>query len=111
MAGNRLGSKSKYEYTSDTGAKYILTLDDDLVVTNSGLVPLPANSTATPKPSRFQPRVVYAQQFIAGQGNARKALVAGTTAAALYATNSPQELTIDGETFTTTGRRGETQTF
>lgn len=111
MPGNRLGSKSKYVYTNDFGDEYLLTLDDDLVLTNSGLTVAPAGTTAQPAPKRFQPRGVYVQQFIAGQGNARKFLVAGTPAAGLYATNSPQDVTIDGETFTSTGRRGERQTF
>lgn len=111
MPGNRLGSKSKYEYTSDLGVLYLLTLDDDLVVTNSGLAVAGSATIAVPAPKRFRPRRVYAQQFIAGQGFARKQLVAGTSAAGLYATNSPQTVTIDGEEFTTTGRAGESQTF
>lgn len=111
MPGNRLGNKTKVEYTSDLGTKYLLTIDDDLIISNSGLTVAGATTTAVPAPKRFKPRGVYAQQFIAGQGFARKFLIAGTAAAGLYATNSPQTVAIDGEDFVTTGRRGERQTF
>lgn len=107
LAGNRLGTKSVYGYTTDAGVEINLLLDDDLVLTNSGLV---LNDEGQPKPQRFKPRVVFAQAIV-GNRVVRKALVCGTSAAALYASSTPQDVTIDGQVFTTTGRRGETQSF
>lgn len=114
--GQYSGSRGKYVYTSDDGREYVLTLDDTLVMTNSGLTVYdPAtNTTAQNKPLRFKPRVVFWQGAI-GTGAAakfvRKALIAGTTASGLFSAKAPQAITIDGASGTTTGRRGEKMTF
>lgn len=117
LPGNRLGSKTKYLYESDGGSTYVLKIDPDLAVTGSGLVAGTAGSTV---PKRFKPRGVYVQASVpavttpgseAPATVARKFLIAGTVDAALYATNTPQVVTIDGLAFTTTGRRGEKQSF
>lgn len=107
LTGNRLGSKTRVVYTSDTGAEYNMRIDPDLVISNSGLV---AGSTGSTPPSRFSPRVVFAQLEEAGKIY-RKKLVAGTNDSGLYATNTPQVIVIDTASFTTTGRKGEKQTF
>lgn len=107
FSGNRLGPKAKYQYTADNGATYVLTLDPDLVVAGSGLV---AGNVGQTAPKRFKPRVVFAQFIDAGKIY-RKSLIAGTIDGALFASNTPQVVTIDGAAFTTTGRRGEQQTF
>lgn len=105
--GNSLGEKSVFTYVSDAGGLINLLLDDDLVISNSGLS---LGEAGQPKPLRFKPRVVFAQARVGGRVK-RKALVCGTSDSALYATNVPQSFNIDGLIFTTTGRRGETQSF
>ena len=107
LTGNRLGSKIKVEYKAENGATYVLRVDPDLVISNSGLNP---GQNGGPPPKRWKPRGVYAQLEENGKIY-RKFLIAGTVDATLYATNTPQVITIDGASFTTTGRRGEKQTF
>ena len=108
MSGNRLGKKERVQYVADNGSTYVLRVDTDLVISNSGLVL--GNVGGTP-PKYFKPRIVHAQ-FVDTDGTIyRKAFIAGTAAAALYATSTPQVVTCDGVAFTTTGRRGEVQTF
>lgn len=107
LAGNRLGSKVKVTYTSDSDEEYNLRVDADLVIVSSGLV---AGHTGSAPPSRWKPRIVYAQLEEAGKIY-RKKLICGTSDAALYATDTPQDVIIDTATFVTTGRRGEKQTF
>ena len=107
LSGNRSGPKSVYGYTSDAGVQINLLLDDDLVIVNSGLV---LSDEGQPKPQRFKPRVVFAQAIVNG-AIIRKQLVCGSPTAPFYASNQPVDVVIDGLTFTTTGRRGETQSF
>lgn len=106
-SGNRLGPRAVYQYTTDGGIEINLLLDDDLVLTNSGLI---FGDDGTTAPKRFKPRVVFAQASVDGK-IARKAFVCGSPTAPLYVANAPQTITLDGLTFVTTGRRGETQTF
>ncbi len=109
MSGNRLGPKVRVDYVSDSGKTYNLRVDSDLVISNSGLV---LGSTGGPPPKRWRPRGVFAQ-FPDPDTNRinRKFLICGTTAAALYASDTPATITIDGVVFTTTGRKGEKQSF
>ena len=118
MAGNRLGSRVKILYESDTvGTTYILTTDADFVVGGLGAGAAapeifdpanpPAGVTVCPAPGNFKPRCVY---FKAVDG-ARKCLVATSPTANLYATSFGSDLVIDAETFTSTGRRGEQLSF
>lgn len=111
-----LGPKGKYVYNSDAGDNWIITRDETLAtVPGTGLVALdPANppAGAVPKPNGAELRGVY-WQVDEGQDEegARKFIVCGTTAAPLYASNSPQARTISGNTGTTTGRVGEKVRF
>lgn len=108
--GQFSGSRSKYEYTSDSGAVYKLTLDDTLGgITSLGLTAAGATSTATPKPTGFKPRVVFWQGELDGEPK-RKELVCASTSV-LYATASSSSLEVDGVTGIITGRRGEKLTF
>jgi hypothetical protein len=106
LNGNRLGGKEKVQYVSDATQTYILTMDPDLIIVGSGLV---LGNVGQTKPSRFKPRGVHAQLVEAGKIY-RKFLVANA-GSTLYASNTPQVVTIDGAGFTTTGRRGEIQSF
>ena len=111
--GQFSGSRGKYTYTSDTGAKYYLTLDEDLVIVGSGLSPYdPATDVGyTPPPKRFKPRVVFWRATGAGFVGKRKALVAGIATDDLYSFDGPQTFSVDGVAGITTGRRGEKITF
>lgn len=111
--GQFTGPRLKYTYTSDSGAKYVLTLDETLVVVGSGLSPYdPATDAGYgPPPKRFKPRIVYWQATGAGFVGKRKKLVAGLAAEDLYASDVRQPITIDGVAGVTTGRIGEKITF
>lgn len=106
MAGNRLGNRSKYLYTDDTGAQYTIVTDDDLA-TAAGLAGAIAGSPQLPR--RFKPRGVYVQSDVAPV--VRKFIICGSPTAALYKSNGSQALIIDTEAFTTTGRKGEQASF
>ena len=117
MAGNTLGPRAKFVYTSDSGQAYVMTLDEDLG-TAAGLPQRNATSgTAVRAPGRFKPRVVFVEGTITtGEGEdatsrtVRKELVCNRTSA-LYNTESASTVTIDGVEFTSTGRRGEKLSF
>lgn len=107
MAGNRLGPRARVQYTSDTGDIYNITTDADLAA--AGQLPVAVAGAGQAPPRRFQPRGVYCQNVVGG--SLARRFVACDADAAFYATSSPSNITIDGEVFTTTGRRGETLSF
>lgn len=107
LSGNRLGGKTPVVYVSDSGSSYNLKIDPDLVIVGSGLV---AGATGGTKPIGCKLRGVHAQ-FVETGKIYRKFFVCGDPAGTLYATNTPQVVTCDGASFTTTGRRGEQQRF
>lgn len=115
MAGNRVGTRSKYVYTNDAGGLYILETDDSLAIAGFGAAggsPTafdPASpGTATPAPRRFQPRIVYVQ----ASDGARKAVIAFTPTASAYSRVTAGTYTIDTEAgWVSTGRRGEKLSF
>lgn len=107
LTGNRLGGKLPVVYESDSGSDYNMKIDADLIISSSGLV---AGATGGTKPIGFKPRGVHAQLIDTGK-IFRKFFICGTAASTLYATNTPQVVTADGASFTTTGRRGEQQRF
>jgi hypothetical protein len=105
--GHTLGPKESVQYVADNGSTYLLKTSPDLVISNSGAVIGTVGGVA---PKGFKPRAVFAQATIGGK-IVRKRLICFTTASTLYATSTPQVVTIDGEAFTTTGRLGERQRF
>lgn len=119
MAGNRLGPRAKIVYESEAvGKVYILTVDANFVVGGAGVgaaapdiynptTPLP-NVDVCPPPKNFQARGVWAKS---ATGDARKFVVCTSSDSDLYATTFPKQVVIDGETFVTTGRVGEKQSF
>ena len=107
MAGNTLGPRRKVAYTSDDGTIWNLNTDADLA-TASGL-PNATNGVGQTKPTGASPRVVFCQATVDGK-LVRKAIPVNANSA-LYDTSSSTTVTIDGTTFTTTGRRGETYSF
>jgi hypothetical protein len=106
LTGNRLGSKVAAEYISDGNQTYNLKIDADLYIAGSGLA---LGAGGTPRPGRFKPRGVHAQLLDSGKIY-RKFFVCNATGG-LYISNTPTGVTCDGATFTTTGRRGERQSF
>lgn len=116
MAGNLLGARQKYVYTSDTLDTFSWLTDTDLAVAGTGAADAapavfdPVNPPANFKgrfPRGAEPRRVFVQD---ASGN-RKALVAFSPTSDLYASDTPQDVTIDTVTFTSTGRKGERFTF
>lgn len=111
--GQYSGVRRTYIYTSDTDEEYLLTLDQTLGdLAGTGLVVATAanSGNASPAPKRFKPRCVYWQGTLSNR-LVRKRLICGTTDATLYDSDSSQNVTIDGVTGSTTGRRGEQLTF
>jgi hypothetical protein len=103
MAGNRLGARRLYKYVSDTGEEYRVFTDESL----GTAVGAELNDELPDKPTLLRPRVVYAQ----ATDGVRRTLIIPETDNDLYNSDNSQEVTIDGETFKTTGRRGESFTF
>jgi len=102
----RLGPRSYYTYTSDSGTEYSLLIDDTLAtVAGTGLVLETSSSTSSPPPRRFKPRGVFWESNTVGLSG--KFIVCGTIDGALYSNDSSTAVTIDGEVGRTTGRKGE----
>lgn len=107
MAGNTLGPRGRYAYTSDTGEVYNITTDVDLATAAGLSASTPGTGSA--KPTQLSLRKVFCQATIAGQ-IVRKALTVNADSA-LYDTDAASTVTIDGTVFTTTGRKGESLSF
>lgn len=105
MAGQTLGTRSFYAYTSDSGTVYSLLLDDTLAAIGG----LTADDSNPSPPRRFRPRCVFVEGVVSG-GIARKRIVCSQTAA-LYDSETSGSVTIDGVSFSSTGRRGESLSF
>lgn len=103
MAGNILGARRYYSYTTDNGDAYKYQTDENL----GSAVGATLNDTNPDLPRRFQPRGVYVENST-GQ---RKFVICPTTSTTVYNQNSSTDITIDGTTFSATGRRGERMTF
>lgn len=105
MAGQTLGTRSFYAYTSDSGAVYSLLLDDSLAAAGG----LTASASNPSPPRRFQPRCVYVEGTVGG-GIVRKKIVCAADSA-LYDSETSGTVTIDTIVFQSTGRRGERLSF
>ena len=111
MPGQRLGKKVKYKYTMDDGTDIRLKVDETLgSLAGTGLSPVAAGDILQNKPSNFKPRAVYVQSVNAAGELARKRIICNPEGT-LYKNNSEQSVTIDGETFQSTGRIGESYSF
>lgn len=112
--GQYTGQRKAYLYTPDSGDNiYLISTDATLGgLTGTGLVEATTANVANaqPAPKRFKPRVVFWQGKL-GTRTVRKTIACGTTDAALYDSDSPQAVTIDGVLGSTTGRRGERLSF
>lgn len=107
--GQFLGARAAYEYISDNGNTYLLTLDATLGgITGCDLTAATTATMATTAPKGLRPRVIYWQGVLNGN-IVRKKLVCNASGS-LYSDTS-QALTIDGVAGSTTGRRGEKSSF
>ena len=104
MAGNTLGARAYYKYSSDTDKDYTI-LTDETLGDAAGLV---KDASNPPPPRRFRPRGVYIEATIAGK-KVRKFLVVQSDST-LYSDGS-QDVLIDTVVFKTKGRRGERFSF
>jgi hypothetical protein len=106
--GQELGVRDKFTYTMDDGSKIKLVLDKTLgTVPGNGLTSTTTADNAGNKPLKFKPRVVYLQRKTTTGRLIRKNIVCSLTST-LYKSNVEQNVTIDGDSYQTTGRRGET---
>ena len=110
-SGQTLGPKKKYKYDMDDGTSIRLKLDATLGdLPGTGLSEVTLTDDVQNKPTGFKPRVVFVQ-WIDADSNIRRKEIVCNAAGTLYASNVEQNVTIDGEAFQTTGRRGETYSF
>lgn len=119
MAGNSLGPRSKFLYTTDSGVQIRLNTDNDLG--NAGGLTVAEAGQGLTKPLGMTPRGVHCQRSVAqapdgggtGEGVTRiqRKFIPCNANSALYNSDTPQNVTIDGAVFVTTGRRGEVQRF
>lgn len=111
LSGQRLGKKKKYKYTMDDGTDIRLKLDETLGdLAGTGLTALTTLDTVQNKPTNFKPRVVYVQ-FVDTDGSVSRKSIVCNASGTLYASNTEQNIDIDGATFQTTGRTGEDYSF
>lgn len=106
MAGNTLGARRYYAYTSDTGTQYSYLTDQNLGEAMGAV----ENDTLPGFPRRFKPRGVYVEGDVEGDF-IRKFVICPLTTTAAYAATGSTQVTIDEATLKTTGRRGERQSF
>lgn len=119
MAGNSIGPRTKFLYTTDSGVQIRLNTDTDLG--NAGGLAKATAGQGLTKPLGMEPRGVYCQRSVTqppdgggtGEGVTRlqRKFVPCDAGSALYKSDTPQNVTIDGAVVVTTGRRGETQRF
>lgn len=105
MAGNTLGVRRYYKYTTDKDIVHSYLTDKDLGDAVSGEL----DDTSPPFRKRFKPRGVYCEAVIDGTKH-RKFVVVPKTSNAVWADTS-KDISIDGKTFKTTGRKGESMSF
>lgn len=108
--GQFTGDRATYNYTMDNGTEIQLVLDSTLAsVTNTGLTLASSGDGSISKPTRFEPRGVFWQGELGGKVK-RKFIVCDNDST-LFASNTAQEITIDGVAGQTTGRKGEKISF
>ena len=111
MAGNLLGNKSKYGYTDDRGVERRITRDDDLATAGELVILLAAGQSLPGLEKGQEPRGVWVQATTAVNGRYPRKFIICNTDAALWTAAGPTAVTIDGVSFTSTGRVGEKQRF
>jgi hypothetical protein len=109
--GQELGVRDKYTYTMDDGEKVRLVLDKTLGdAPGNGLSTSTTADGAGNKPLNFKPRIVFVQRTTASGRTIRKQIVCNADAS-LFTAKTVTNVTIGGDEYQTTGRRGETLSF
>jgi hypothetical protein len=109
--GQELGVRDKYTYVMDDGTTIKLTLDKTLGdAPGNGLTATTTADGAINKPLSFKPRVVFVQRTTATGRLIRKQIVCNSTST-LYTSKIETNVTIGGDAYQTTGRRGEVLSF
>jgi hypothetical protein len=109
--GQELGVRDKYTYTMDDGEKVRLVLDKTLGdVADNGLTTSTTTDGAGNKPLNFTPRIVFIQRTTATGRTIRKQIVCNADSD-LYTKKTVSEVTVNGDSYQTTGRRGEKLSF
>lgn len=104
-----LGPRKNYEYESDDGEIYVITLDGTLGdLTAVDCDEYTTSSTATAQPKGLKPRIVY---WESADGVHRKRLTCCKVGATAYESSVSTSFAIDGDNGNTTGRVGEKLTF
>lgn len=106
MAGNTIGVRRYYKYTSDLGTDYKYQTDADL----GEAVGATLDDTLPNLPRRFKPRGVFVETVIDGR-KVRKFLICPTTDNEVYGADASQTVAVDGTNFFSTGRKGEMLSF
>lgn len=106
MAGNLLGDRRYFRYVDDLGNQYKYLTDQDL----GDAVGATLDDASPDMPRRFEPRGVWIQATVDGK-RVRKFMICPTSSNAVYRSNVAQDVTVDSQTFRTTGRKGEVKTF
>lgn len=103
--GNTLGPRRYFRYVTDKNVNYKYQTDLNLGTAAGATL----NDTDPNLPRRFEPRYLNLQAEINGEQVRKKLIVPNVTSAAW--TDTPVEVEIDGEIYTTTGRVGERVSF
>jgi hypothetical protein len=102
MAGNTLGARNWFAYTSDHGTQFAVFMDEQLAAAG-GFTPIAAGPVSLGEfPKRARMRVV---NLIADDG--QKKVLPVATATGIYAANTSSEVTVSSKSFNTQSRRGE----
>lgn len=112
--GQFTGKRSVYLYVSDSGQQYLIRTDDTLaLLTGTGLVAATTGNSAAAQspPKRFKPRGVHWQGTLNGRIVRKFIITNGGDSATLYSGGIVINVTIDGVSGSTTGRRGEVQSY
>lgn len=109
--GQELGVRDKYTYTMDDETKIKLVLDKTLGDTpGNGLTTTTTADGAINKPLKFKPRVVFLQRITTTGKIIRKQVVCNADST-LYKSKIETNVSLAGDSYQTTGRRGEQLTF
>lgn len=102
MAGSTLGQRGNYVYTSDSGTQYAI---QTLVTLGTAASLTPLTSSKGSLPRRFRPRVLHLEATISNRQVKKKLICEANNAQ--YKTDAGGSITVDGTSFTVTGRTGE----
>lgn len=105
--GNRLGPRGTFDYESDAGVSYIMQLDKSVATAMGNIestdVSLPVLPASQSRPLR--PRYVLLQ--LQTDAKVSKKAIVGDPENALWTSNAASTVSINGVSWTITGRVGE----